>query len=675
MLRLNLAVPVTAQPEPARRARRRPAGLPERPAAHRRRRSTSPSRRSRARRRPASWSTRSPPATRSTPTTTRSATPSRTSRCPTWARSTAAAVRVPARPGPRPVPRRRPTAPRPRHPCRRPPPRRRRTAWSRQPWSPSAAVGTAALTALLVVTWWLRRRRRPAVTAAGPHDDTMPDLDRSGGASTSDAPRSRRGIPCAPSFARRPWSSVAAAALLAHRRRSPATASQRRPRPPPATSARPLRTGSPPRSPAPRTGSGTARRPRDLGRPRSGLRGAGPGHRRPQPLPEGRGRAAPVARGARHGQPGRAGRARRPRQRPPRLRRRPHASPRTPLRSNPYDAEAYGVLADADTQLGDAAAATAAVQRMLDLRPGLAAYARASYDLEQRGRLAEATDLMRRALDAAVDPADIAFCRNQLGDLAWHAGDLAGADAEYAAGLAADPSYRPLLRGRARVAAAAGTLDVGARRRRERSPRRTPTPDTLIEYAELLRLAGRTTEADAQLALAERGAPPLRRQRRHRRPDRRRARARPRRRRPGRDAGARAEWQRRPFAEVADMLGRALHAAGRDAEALPYARRAAEHAARATRRTRTTSRWCRCRWATRPARGRSSRRVRAPQPALLARRRADRRPGPGRIGGSVDEASARGGAAAAPRRVRRAAGRTGRPRTRSATSPSTSTPA
>jgi cytochrome c-type biogenesis protein CcmH/NrfG len=88
------------------------------------------------------------------------------------------------------------------------------------------------------------------------------------------------------------------------------------------------------------------------------------------------------------------------------------------LRDNPYDAEAYGVLADAHTQLGDASAATAAIQRMLDLRPGLAAYARASYDLEQHGRLPAATELMRRALGAAVDPADIAFCRRQLGDLA-----------------------------------------------------------------------------------------------------------------------------------------------------------------------------------------------------------------------------------------------------------------
>ncbi|GID92992.1 hypothetical protein Adi01nite_24040 [Amorphoplanes digitatis] len=244
------------------------------------------------------------------------------------------------------------------------------------------------------------------------------------------------------------------------------------------------------------------------------------------------------------------------------------------LRDNPYDASAYGVLADAHTQLGDAAAATAAVQRMLDLRPGLAAYARASYDLEQRGRLTEARDLMRRALYAAVDPADIAFCRAQLGDLALFSGDLPGATAEYTAGLAADPGYQPLLRGRARVAAAAGD-PAAALADAAAVAARTPTPDTLMEYAELLRLAGRTAEAGRQLTLA--GAA-------HRifvanggRDDLTAALL-------ALAAGdadaavtaARAEWKRRPFAEVADVLGRALHAAGRDAEALPYARRAAE---------------------------------------------------------------------------------------------------
>jgi len=242
------------------------------------------------------------------------------------------------------------------------------------------------------------------------------------------------------------------------------------------------------------------------------------------------------------------------------------------VRANPFDAEAYGVLADAHTQLGDPAAATSAIQRMLDLRPGLAAYARASYDLEQRGEVAEAADLMRRALDAAVDPADIAFCRNQLGDLAWSTGDLATASGEYAAELSANPGYLALLRGRARVAAARGDLaaavtDVGT------VAARTPTPDTLLEYATLLRLAGRSADADRQLTLAEAahtlfvangGQDDL--------------------------AGAQlalargdataavrlaqAEWKRRPFADVADVLGWSLHTAGRDAEALPLLRKA-----------------------------------------------------------------------------------------------------
>src|SRR5262249_8710720 len=75
------------------------------------------------------------------------------------------------------------------------------------------------------------------------------------------------------------------------------------------------------------------------------------------------------------------------------------------LGGNPYHADAYGVLADAQTQLGDAAAASDAVQHMLDLRPGLPALARASYDLEQHGRIADAQALLRKALADAVDPA------------------------------------------------------------------------------------------------------------------------------------------------------------------------------------------------------------------------------------------------------------------------------
>lgn len=239
---------------------------------------------------------------------------------------------------------------------------------------------------------------------------------------------------------------------------------------------------------------------------------------------------------------------------------------------NGYDADAFAVLADAETQLGDVPAATAAVQGLLDLRPGLSAYARASYDLELRGKVTEATDLMRQALEAAASRADIGFCRVQLGDLAWHAGDLDEATRQYDAGLAADPGSVALRRGKARAdwaagrraAALAGYADV---------TRRAPTPSYVIEYAELLRATGRAAEADAQLEIARAGhhlftaaggvdgltgtalalaagdpATALKE--------------------------ARAEWSSRTHADVADNLAWALHHAGRDAEALPYARKA-----------------------------------------------------------------------------------------------------
>lgn len=245
---------------------------------------------------------------------------------------------------------------------------------------------------------------------------------------------------------------------------------------------------------------------------------------------------------------------------------------------NPFDADAFAALADAETQLGHVEAATIAVQRLLDLRPGLSAYARASYDLEQRGQIAVANELMRQALAAALDPHDVAFCRNQLGDLAFNGGDLAGAEREYRAGLIADPSSMPLRRGRARAAAATGNLPIALAGYAELT-RQAPTPTYLLEYAELLRLAGRDRDATAQVELARAayqvfiangGVDGLTGAALGEAANR-----------PGEAvAAAQAEWARRQHADVADALGWALHLAGRDTEALGYARRAAGSGAR-----------------------------------------------------------------------------------------------
>ena len=237
-----------------------------------------------------------------------------------------------------------------------------------------------------------------------------------------------------------------------------------------------------------------------------------------------------------------------------------------------FNPDAYAVLADAYTQLGEPGRATAAVQRMLDLSPALPALTRASYDLEQRGDRAGARRLMQRALDDAFTAPDVGFCRYYLGELAFNGGDLTEAARQYEAGLIADPQSTALLQGRAKVAALQGATDAALASYAELVAR-VPNPQYVVEYGELLTKAGRAQEAAAQFALvdtlhrlfADNGG----------RDDLSLAEY-------AADHGsaadavryAKAEWDRRKSVVVADALAWALHRAGRDREALLYADKA-----------------------------------------------------------------------------------------------------
>jgi tetratricopeptide (TPR) repeat protein len=240
----------------------------------------------------------------------------------------------------------------------------------------------------------------------------------------------------------------------------------------------------------------------------------------------------------------------------------------------PDTAEVYGVLTDAYTQLGDTAAATTALQRMLDLKPGVSSFTRAAYEFELHGRVDDARHALDRALADSVDLADIAFCRYRLGELAFDTGDVDTAARHYEAGLRAMPQDAPLLQGMAKVAAARGQTEQALAGYRD-VVSRLPNIQYLHEYAVLLTSAGEGELAESQytiieqqeqlqaasgasddlsaaLVAADRG-----------------------------DAGqalrrAQAEWSRRQPVFVADALAWALHLNGKDAEALTYA----DHAAR-----------------------------------------------------------------------------------------------
>ncbi|HLM03747.1 MAG TPA: tetratricopeptide repeat protein [Blastococcus sp.] len=239
---------------------------------------------------------------------------------------------------------------------------------------------------------------------------------------------------------------------------------------------------------------------------------------------------------------------------------------------NPYSAIAWGVLTDARTQLGDYAGASQAVGRMLELRPDVASFTRASYDAELHGDVATARSALEQALESATSPADRAFARGYLGELALTAGDLEEAERQFSAGMEDAAEDPLLLMGRAHVAAARGEVELATRTYRQ-AVQVQPLPSHLVEYGEFLLLVGQEDEArvqfdrardsrnrfaahgvldqvDAAIFEADHGDPLAA------------------------VAAARSELDRRQNVEAHDALAWALHSTGQDAEALGHAQAA-----------------------------------------------------------------------------------------------------
>ena len=167
----------------------------------------------------------------------------------------------------------------------------------------------------------------------------------------------------------------------------------------------------------------------------------------------------------------------------------------------PYHAAAYGVIGDAQVELGRYDEAIETVQEMVDLRPDLSSYSRVSYLRELMGDREGALVAMEQAATAGSGYAEnVAWVRVQLGNLRFDGGDLAGAASEYAAALAAVPGYAPGLAGQARVAAASDDLDRAADLYAE-AVRTIPLPEFVVGYGDVLSAAGRQDEAVAQYAL------------------------------------------------------------------------------------------------------------------------------------------------------------------------------
>jgi tetratricopeptide (TPR) repeat protein len=163
----------------------------------------------------------------------------------------------------------------------------------------------------------------------------------------------------------------------------------------------------------------------------------------------------------------------------------------------PRSARAWGVIADAHTELGRYDEAKAAVQTMVDLRPDLGSYARVSYQRELHGDLDGAIAAMEAAITAGGPATEnAAYLRVVLGNLWFLRGDLDRAAAAYEGALERSPRYAFAVAGLARVAGARGDLDA-AIEGWSAAAASVPLPELLVGLAEAQEAAGRTADADA----------------------------------------------------------------------------------------------------------------------------------------------------------------------------------
>jgi tetratricopeptide (TPR) repeat protein len=240
-------------------------------------------------------------------------------------------------------------------------------------------------------------------------------------------------------------------------------------------------------------------------------------------------------------------------------------------RANPTIPRNYGVIADAQIELGRYAAAERTLQHWINLRPELSSYARVSYFRELHGDLRGALEAMRLAVSSGGDtPESFSYVQTLIGNLHLDRGAYAAAERAYRSVLDGAPDYAPALAGLARVEAGRGELGSAIDRYRK-VVKRLPLPEYVIALGDAEQAAGRAAAARGEYALVDAQARLLRSNGVNTDVDlalyeanhgsARRA-----------VALGRSAWRAAPSVRSADAYAWALSSAGQDEEALRFSR-------------------------------------------------------------------------------------------------------
>lgn len=172
-------------------------------------------------------------------------------------------------------------------------------------------------------------------------------------------------------------------------------------------------------------------------------------------------------------------------------------------KQSPKDFFIYGVLTDANVELGNYTEAVDAVQQMVDLRPNMESYARVSYVRSLHGDADGAIDAMNMAARIA-DPMDKearAWCLVHLGDEYFKTGRFDEAEKQYDTALKIFPNYHFAVAGKGHARAAVSDYENAVKFYLQ-AQEKVPLTDTVIALGDVYQKLGKTEDAQKQYELA-----------------------------------------------------------------------------------------------------------------------------------------------------------------------------
>jgi tetratricopeptide (TPR) repeat protein len=173
------------------------------------------------------------------------------------------------------------------------------------------------------------------------------------------------------------------------------------------------------------------------------------------------------------------------------------------LKVDPNRADAYGLLGDAATEMGDYDSAFEHYQKMLDLKPDVASYSRSAHLLFVTGGFKKATLLMSKAIGAGgAYSENKAWCVAQMALLDFAQGAYLPAEQMLSKGLAEAPNNYQLLAAMGKVKAAEKDYPA-AIEYYKKAEAIVPQHEVVVALGDLYTIEGRKDEAKRQYDLVE----------------------------------------------------------------------------------------------------------------------------------------------------------------------------